>query len=363
MKKIAILALSCALVGLSGCGKKLSPLTEEQKRQLAETLDSAQRAQKAVPRQGAGISSEMRPVESQLRAKVKALSLVAPARAETSSTLPHDRSEDEMRGRLSRGAETHSCNIDVKYPNSGSSNGSTPVEIPQDLALKIKVSGESCPISMNFDIDMQFTQTSARIGIDCDYTVRDRDYLGLNDVDQLTLKGDIKMTGNSQGTEVEADAKIEGKLHSQRHGDVKLEMKGGFEGSARGQAMEGEGEMVLRFEFQDFVAELKQTFENDKVTHYINDEEVTEQEFNSFFDRTFGQGNGAGGGNSGGGSGGGNSSSYSYQFVENGCDTGKHQFPSLAEYCNALKDNSLNNGCAYRMRMETYKQKCGQVRS
>lgn len=360
MKKIAILALSCVLFGLTGCSKKLSPLTEEQKKQLAETLDSAQRAQKAVPRQGANISSEMRPVESQLRAKVKALSLLVPARAESSSSLPHDRSEDEMRGRLSRGAETHSCNIDVKYPNSSSSNGSAPVQIPQELAVSIKVSGNSCPIVMNFDINMEFKQTSARIGVDCDYTVRDRDYLGLNDVDQMNLKGEIAMSGNAQGTEGKADAEIVGKLHSQRHGDVKIELKGGFEGSSNGQTMEGEGEMALRFEFKDFVAELKQTFENDKVTHYINDEEVTEQEFNSFFERTFGQGNGAGGGNTGGGSGGG--SSYSYQFVENGCDTGNHRFPSLAEYCNALRDDRLNNGCAYRMRMETYKQKC-QARS
>lgn len=51
-------------------------------------------------------------------------------------------------------------------------------------------------------------------------------------------------------------------------------------------------------------------------------------------------------------------SSLKYQYVENGCDTGVHVFSSQADYCNALKDSSLNNGCAYTIRKQTFEANC-----
>ena len=39
-----------------------------------------------------------------------------------------------------------------------------------------------------------------------------------------------------------------------------------------------------------------------------------------------------------------------YQYEVNGCDTGKHEFDSLAEYCEGLADDDLNNGCAADLR-------------
>lgn len=54
----------------------------------------------------------------------------------------------------------------------------------------------------------------------------------------------------------------------------------------------------------------------------------------------------------------------SYQFVENGCDTSKHDFSSSdaddvnKQLCNALQDDDLNNGCAADMRQQLYEQKC-----
>jgi hypothetical protein len=45
---------------------------------------------------------------------------------------------------------------------------------------------------------------------------------------------------------------------------------------------------------------------------------------------------------------------YTYQFSENGCDTGKQSFSSKLDYCNALKNDSLNNGCAAFTRAKTY---------
>ena len=49
------------------------------------------------------------------------------------------------------------------------------------------------------------------------------------------------------------------------------------------------------------------------------------------------------------------SEAYSYQFSENGCDTGKHEFTSKDSLCSALADSALNNGCAYSLRESEYR--------
>lgn len=52
------------------------------------------------------------------------------------------------------------------------------------------------------------------------------------------------------------------------------------------------------------------------------------------------------------------SSNYSYQYNENGCDTGKRAFSSKESYCDGLLDESANNYCARGMRQETYDRNC-----
>lgn len=51
------------------------------------------------------------------------------------------------------------------------------------------------------------------------------------------------------------------------------------------------------------------------------------------------------------------SESYSYQFSENGCDTSKQSFSSMAAYCNGLADSSLNHGCALELRRQAFAEK------
>ena len=50
------------------------------------------------------------------------------------------------------------------------------------------------------------------------------------------------------------------------------------------------------------------------------------------------------------------SKSLSYDFTENGCNTGKHTFNSVAELCAGLRNSALNKGCALTLRREYYKQ-------
>lgn len=48
----------------------------------------------------------------------------------------------------------------------------------------------------------------------------------------------------------------------------------------------------------------------------------------------------------------------SYQFEANGCPTGKHTFSDQASYCQALKDDAVNNYCARSLRREDFKARC-----
>jgi hypothetical protein len=52
------------------------------------------------------------------------------------------------------------------------------------------------------------------------------------------------------------------------------------------------------------------------------------------------------------------SQSYTYALTLNGCDTGSHSFSSHDAYCNALKNDALNNNCAASLRYDTFKNEC-----
>ncbi len=50
--------------------------------------------------------------------------------------------------------------------------------------------------------------------------------------------------------------------------------------------------------------------------------------------------------------------SYSYQYVENGCDTGKITAGSQQERCDKLRDDASNQYCARSMHFEAFKAEC-----
>ena len=49
---------------------------------------------------------------------------------------------------------------------------------------------------------------------------------------------------------------------------------------------------------------------------------------------------------------------YSYELATKKCTTGKHQFDTLIEVCEALKNNDLNKGCALEERKELFDTSC-----
>lgn len=50
----------------------------------------------------------------------------------------------------------------------------------------------------------------------------------------------------------------------------------------------------------------------------------------------------------------------SYQYIQDGCDTGPQKFQDAASYCEALKNNELNKNCAEGLRLKTYEKNCTQ---
>jgi hypothetical protein len=45
---------------------------------------------------------------------------------------------------------------------------------------------------------------------------------------------------------------------------------------------------------------------------------------------------------------------YTVEFKDNGCDTLKHVFNGLSNYCSGLEDEALNHGCAQPERREAF---------
>jgi hypothetical protein len=45
---------------------------------------------------------------------------------------------------------------------------------------------------------------------------------------------------------------------------------------------------------------------------------------------------------------------YTVEFDDNGCKTGKHVFNGFDNYCHGLEDDSLNRGCALSERQEAF---------
>lgn len=57
------------------------------------------------------------------------------------------------------------------------------------------------------------------------------------------------------------------------------------------------------------------------------------------------------------------STTMKYQYIVNGCDTGEHVFNSKKAYCDGLKNDKLNNGCAESSRRDTYRDECSEFGS
>jgi hypothetical protein len=54
----------------------------------------------------------------------------------------------------------------------------------------------------------------------------------------------------------------------------------------------------------------------------------------------------------------GDSTTFTYEFSERGCSTGKHALESLEDYCSTLTSRSANQSCALEPRREEWLEHC-----
>jgi hypothetical protein len=232
--KTRILIALVAAFALSACGK-MKPLTAEQRAQLIQTQESAGRAQ------AAGSSSATR-------------------ESLESSYLDEASSLDENGEKIQKLLSGPECEF---YNDSGDI---------MSKKVRLGVRGRKCPMEMTLSAE----ETSFNSGtLDVHYQAKTQDVRDLNDVWEMTLNS------RAEGDEDEIELEGSGLLRSESLGSISLTIEADFEKDGA----EIEGEFSVHYEFPDFEAELKLEIEDSKPTYLINEQAVTQEEFNSFFSK------------------------------------------------------------------------------
>ncbi len=261
MKSIHVLILSVVTAfSLSACGR--GKLTDEQKAILRSDTESMGRAEKASK-------------QYQAQVPVQAYADFSPSSSQSA------RPDEGMMSDYLRSAH---CDFKMDHFDNNDWMKAPPGSAParQRIGFGLNMTGASCPANlvMNNDMVLDFSNPSdIRISWDfsVDYKVQDERYRRMNDVDFMKMAGGMKGGGSSN--QVEAKIEVRGSAHSQSHGDIGIFVHGNMKGN-----QQGKGEAVVEFEFkyEKFTAVLKQETRDQKNKYFINDEEVSSQEFSTY---------------------------------------------------------------------------------
>jgi hypothetical protein len=169
-----------------------------------------------------------------------------------------------------------SCQVVANVPQMSTDSGSPYPTFDQNYEASLKVSGDTCPMSLSFDFTMQGGQSSLTGKLTGQYQITDADLVAANDVNQASIDGSFSLSGDRSGGSI--DANVKGSLVSQKHGNVTFTLTASGSGKS--------GDIVLDVVFPDFEAKLEQKIDGPDSTYSINGETVTEQEFYSYVQRT-----------------------------------------------------------------------------
>ncbi|MGE0616950.1 MAG: hypothetical protein AB7P04_15065, partial [Bacteriovoracia bacterium] len=247
-KFLTVLAMAVVSVGCS----KQTPLTDAQKQVVSGTMTSVERGRKSSVN-GAKNTPAATPNASQ-------------------DATPSDDPQTKMDEFLAKSRADQQCDeIDFQVKNSSSSASS------MGMNLKVKFGGKSCPVSMDWALDINGKANgdggSADIAFRCNYSVKDEEFRKLNDVDSIALSGTGKAEGKGDSAKMNLEAK--GTIHSQTKGNLNVELK--VNASQNGNSVEVEN--IVSLKYPDFTAELKTKTNGKETEYFVNDEKVTEQEF------------------------------------------------------------------------------------
>lgn len=254
MNRISILFLGCLVI--AGCGgdkgSQNTPLTADQKTQFGGTLESVGRVQKAGTEAQKATHRDAAPV-----------------------------SQDEKMKKMAERMADAKC--DFVLPKVSTEPNQDPFN--QTIEQGMKVSGATCPITMDFSLKMksQMTQTSFSNTIDflMKYDVKDAEFNALNDINGIDMKGSGSI--NAGQTSIDGSLDIDGVLKSQANGDLKMYVVGKVKGSGDQTNQNLTSELVWGVKYPTYTAELKmtETQANKNVTkeYFLNGQKLTEQEF------------------------------------------------------------------------------------
>ena len=223
-------------------------------------------------------------------------------------------------GDIDLSTRINSADCDFEEPNLESS------DLSSLSNMNFKVSGENCPILM--DIGMRGSANS--LSLKMYFEIKDAELAASQDVTKADLSGTFS------GSESSMSGALSGVIVSKKYGNVGISMNL--------TADAGGAKMDLIYEFADFSATLTMEANESGVKYLINGEEVSEAQFSEYNITNDVVSSGAATSTVQ------SSKSLSYEYEVNGCSTGKQTFDSEEALCEALKSESLNNGCAQDLR-------------
>jgi hypothetical protein len=242
----------------TACSKQLDSLSNDQKATLQGTLNSAGRAYSAG--RTASQSDWADPT----------------AAVQTS---------DPQRDRMVQGLSNSGCEADLIHMEPGTVQaGWSRFEGPRTY-LSLEVSGSPCPVDLDFEIDVQSNPDTTHwiSAVTYTYSVSDPGYLALNDVDQIVLNGNTRID-QAWSSNAHAGIEMSGEIHSQLYGTAYFEISGTLDGdSMSSDPSQSRGQILWHLDFPDFTAELKQVRDGKEIHYYANNDEVSQDEFESYF--------------------------------------------------------------------------------
>jgi len=222
-----VLTVLLAFSFFVSCGSR-GKLSNEQKSELMNSLESAGRAQRT------------------------AQAINGPTRAEK------DTPDTKMKQSLDAGT----CERKQLYPQYDSGSLITGPEVQGFL-----VQGEKCPIAYRYYTTTTKSEFEKSHAVDLAYSVNQEEYLKLNDVRGLSLSGTVtEAKGKLRG-------ELKGNIASQSLGDIKTEIDVNFSNA--------QGKATLTFTFPKYTAELSAILMGDKVEYALNGEALTAEQFNA----------------------------------------------------------------------------------
>lgn len=276
--KTKLMIMSVMTLLAQGCGNP-RPLTPEETTRLQSTLGNIGRAMTVV--QAVGTDPSKRTASAAPSLLMGGLSVGAPN--------SYDKDAEKLAADLEKAIKSGDCKM--------------PKTLPTDLKNKSKgkqdvnftIEGAKCPVKLSFSISGDVGEKSVNLRYRVSYSVKDRNWLDLTDIDSVDVFGTLNSESNgasnfyTDSMSVNVGMTLEGSIHSRKEGTIKVGLNGQtkLEMAPQAEKVTGASELVVRLEFKDFIGQLKAVAKTDgqnasEERFELNGKELTRSEFQEF---------------------------------------------------------------------------------